>query len=278
MTVTPIVKLDGMNVSSIVASTGRAAHIDHYAAPTALGERAHAGVAAPISIAGKLWGTVGAARTGDGGLPPHAEERAARFADLAAIAISNAEARELLAERASTDELTKLANYRAFHERLRLEVERAIRHGRQLSLVLIDIDGFKAVNDAHGHPTGDAVLEETARRLTAQMRETDMVARVGGEEFALLLPETGAADAFAVAERARRAVDHRPYEVAGHLAISAGVCSLADAGDAEAMLRLADRALYLAKNHGRNMTFRHAGESEPGGLPSRALLQSIAQA
>ena len=276
MTVPRVVKLDGTNVSTMVARTGRAAHIDRYSTVTALGESAHAGVAAPISIEGKLWGTVGAARTGDGGLPANAEQRAARFADLAAIAISNTEARDMLAARASTDDLTELPNYRSFHERLRSEVERATRHGRQLSLVVIDIDDFKAINDAHGHPLGDTVLTETARRLRAQMRDTDMVARVGGEEFTLLLPETGSADALAVAERARLSVENEPYDHAGTVTISAGVCSLADAGDAESMLRLADAALYRAKNEGRNITFRHAADEKPPAPAPGAALQRIA--
>jgi diguanylate cyclase (GGDEF)-like protein len=108
------------------------------------------------------------------------------------------------------------------------------------------------------------------------MRDTDMVARVGGEEFALLLPETGAASAFSAAERVRAAVEDRPFDVAGTVTISAGVCSLADAGDAESMLRLADRALYRAKKDGRNMTFRHAAASQLGRLPRRAALRAIA--
>ncbi len=248
-------------------------HIDLYPAPTALGETAHAGVAAPVFVAGKLWGTVGAARTGDGGLPANAEERAARFADLAAIAISNTEAREMLAERASTDDLTRLSNYRAFHERLRFEVERATRHGRELSLVVIDIDSFKAINDAHGHPIGDAVLTEIAQRLLGEMRETDMVARVGGEEFALLLPESSAANAFAVAERVRLAIVERPFALAGRVTMSAGVCSLSEGADAETMLRLADRALYRAKHDGRNMTVRHLTDAgrdrRPDGAASK---------
>ena len=268
MTIPPILKLDGTNVSTMVARTGRAAHIDRYATPTVLGENAHAGVAAPISVAGKLWGNVGAARTGDGGLPANAEERAARFAHLAAIAISNTEAREMLGRLASTDELTGLSNYRSFHERLHAEVERATRHGRQLSLVLIDIDGFKAINDAHGHPRGDVVLAEIARRLLGEMRNTDMVARVGGEEFTLLLPETSAASAFAVAERARHAVGRRPFDIVGKVTVSAGVSSLSDGGDAESMLRLADAALYRAKHAGRDTTLRHKADGKPGGRPA----------
>jgi diguanylate cyclase (GGDEF)-like protein/PAS domain S-box-containing protein len=252
-----IVKLDGTNAPSLVARTGHVAHIDRDESATTLGGAAQAGVAAPISIAGKLWGAVGAARTGDGALPANAEERTARFADLAAIAISNAQAQEMLASLASTDELTRLPNYRSFHDRLRSEVERATRHGRELSLAVFDVDAFKAINDQHGHGVGDAVLTEVARRLAAHRRDTDTVARVGGEEFAWLLPETDAPSALAVAERARLAIDSDPFDVVGTVTISAGVCSLQEAGDAESLLRLADIALYRAKDSGRNATCRY---------------------
>jgi diguanylate cyclase (GGDEF)-like protein/PAS domain S-box-containing protein len=271
MTVTPIVELDGTNAASLVSRTGRAGHIDRYESTTALGDAAHAGVAAPISVAGKLWGAVGAARTGEGTLPIEAEQRASHFADLAAIAISNAEAREMLAGLASTDELTRLPNYRSFHERLRSEVERATRHGRELSLVLIDIDAFKSINDEHGHPVGDAVLTDTARRLTGQLRTGDLVARVGGEEFAWLLPETDAASALMVAERAREAIEDEPFELAGTVTISAGVSSLRESGDAESLLKFADIALYGAKEAGRNTTVRYtAGAARAERRPSPA--------
>jgi diguanylate cyclase (GGDEF)-like protein/PAS domain S-box-containing protein len=271
VTVTPIVKLDGTNAASLVSRTGRAAHIDRYESTTALGDTAQAGVAAPISIAGKLWGAVGAARVGEGALPPEAEERAAHFADLAAIAISNAEAREMLASLASTDELTGLPNYRSFHEQLRSEVERATRHARELSLILIDIDAFKSINDEHGHPIGDAVLRETARRLAGQLRTSDLIARVGGEEFAWLLPETDAASALSVAERACEAIEGEPFDLAGTVTISAGVCSLKESGDAESLLRFADIALYGAKESGRNATVRYTvGAASAGRRPSPA--------
>jgi diguanylate cyclase (GGDEF)-like protein/PAS domain S-box-containing protein len=258
MTLTPTVELGDTNAVSVVARTGSAARIDRYDGPTALGDAARAGVAAPISIGGKLWGTVGAAATGDGRLPPHAEERTTHFADLAATAISNAEAREMLAGLAATDELTSLPNYRSFHERLHAEVERAKRHGRELSLVVIDVDKFKVINDEHGHRIGDAVLTEVARRLATEARDSDLLARVGGEEFAWLLPETDAVSAFSVAERARLAIERKPFHLAGTVTVSAGVCSLEESGDAETLLRFADIALYQAKDSGRNATLRHA--------------------
>jgi diguanylate cyclase (GGDEF)-like protein/PAS domain S-box-containing protein len=271
VTVAPIVKLDGTNAASLVSRTGRAGHIDCYESSTALGDAAHAGVAAPISVAGKLWGAVGAARTGAGLLPVEAEQRATHFADLAAIAISNAEAREMLAALASTDELTELPNYRSFHERLCSEIERATRHGRELSLVLLDIDDFKSINDEYGHPVGDAVLTDTARRLTVQLRTGDLVARIGGEEFAWLLPETDAASARSVADRAREAIEDEPFELAGTVTISAGVCSLRESGDAESLLKFADIALYGAKEAGRNTTVRYTtGDARAERRPSPA--------
>jgi len=267
--IAPIVELDGTSATSEVARTGRSAQIGHDERTSAHVPGVRASVAAPISVAGKLWGTVGAAAMGDDPLPADAEERTAHFADLAATAIANAEAREMLASRAATDELTGLPNYRSFHERLHSEVERAKRHGRELSLITIDIDKFKMINDEHGHGVGDTVLAELARRLADQKRDSDLVARVGGEEFAWLLPETDAASAFSVAERARVAIEREPFDGIGTMTISSGVCSLEESGDAESLLRLADIALYQAKDSGRNATFRYrVGATRAGRRPS----------
>jgi diguanylate cyclase (GGDEF)-like protein/PAS domain S-box-containing protein/putative nucleotidyltransferase with HDIG domain len=256
-----VVKLDGTNASSLVARTGKAARIDRYGADGAAGVDAREGVAAPITIAGKLWGSVGAATTGDGVLPADAEERVAHFAELVATAIGNAEARETLARHAATDALTGLPNYRTFHDRLRSERDRATRYGRQLSLVLIDIDHFKAINDEHGHSVGDKVLTGLAQRLAALVRGSDLVARVGGEEFGWLLPETDAMSAFAVTERARMAIERAPFDIVGTVTISAGVCSLEDSDDVDSLLSHADSALYWAKESGRNATFRYTEQA-----------------
>jgi diguanylate cyclase (GGDEF)-like protein/PAS domain S-box-containing protein len=260
--------LGGGHVVSLVARTGQPARLDSYPDDAPGRNNAdldvlqlRAGVAAPIRVGGRLWGAVGAATTGDAALPANGERRVERFADLVATAISNAQAWDKLARLAATDGMTGLPNHRTFHTRLREEVERARRHGRSLSVVLFDVDGFKHVNDTHGHHAGDAVLAELARRLTDEVREGEMVARVGGEEFAWLLPETSAAGAIAAAERARLAVASRPFDPVGAITVSAGVCGLEDCGEGD-LLRMADRALYWAKDAGRNVTFRYTDEAQ----------------
>lgn len=155
-------------------------------------------------------------------------------------------------ELAAVDALTGLANHRRFHERLGEEFARARRHGRALSLVLFDLDHFKEVNDLHGHQTGDVVLRETAARLRGHAREGDLVARVGGEEFAWLMPETDAAAAAEVAERARAVISREPFSGVGSLTVSAGVCDITWADAPGDLFRLADGALYWSKSHGRD--------------------------
>ncbi len=158
---------------------------------------------------------------------------------------------------ATTDPLTGLANHRAFHERLGAEAARSRRHGRPLSLVILDIDHFKLVNDLHGHPSGDRALREVAGRLRRLARADELLARVGGEEFAWLLPDSDATGALAAAERARIAIRETPVEPAGTLTLSAGVCDLAHAADVTELYRRADEALYLAKRGGRDRSVCH---------------------
>jgi diguanylate cyclase (GGDEF)-like protein len=153
---------------------------------------------------------------------------------------------------ASTDHLTGLPNRREFQERLGGEITRARRHERQLSLLVLDLDHFKSVNDSHGHPVGDRVLIETARRLAGLVRQGEVVARIGGEEFAVILPETDGQSAVAAAQRMRMAIQARPFPGVGPLTVSGGVCSLSDARDGDDLFRLADVALYAAKARGRN--------------------------
>jgi diguanylate cyclase (GGDEF)-like protein len=168
------------------------------------------------------------------------------------------EATESLRYMANTDGLTGLANRRRFEERLGEEVERAHRYGRPLSLVLLDLDHFKTVNDTWGHPVGDRVLTGTADVLRSVLREMDVAGRVGGEELAVLLPETDQSGAEALAERLRRqirAFEHRSgYDRAFHVTASLGIACLARgaAADAETLFSTADRALYEAKGGGRD--------------------------
>jgi diguanylate cyclase (GGDEF)-like protein/PAS domain S-box-containing protein len=263
------IRLDGTSATSLVARTGRTSRMEHYESDAVGGDNTTAGVAAPITIAGELWGAVAVGVTNDVSLPPDAEQRVERFAALAGTAIGNAEARDTLARLAATDELSGLANYRTFRDRLTMEGERAKRHDRPLSLALLDIDHFKAINDQHGHGVGDTVLIEFARRLTAQVRDSDLVARVGGEEFALLLPETDAAGALALAERIRAAVEQGPFDVVGKVTVSVGVCSLEESGSADSLVLLADTALYWAKNSGRNTSFCYSDKA-PAALQTSA--------
>lgn len=168
----------------------------------------------------------------------------------------------LLAKRraeAITDHLTGLANRREFDDRLVIEVERARRHGRDLSLVILDLDHFKDINDVHGHAAGDGVLVRVAAELTRQARLGELVARVGGEEYAWLLPEADLAEATRAAERARRAIARAPGPDGIAVTVSAGVCSLCDEGDAATLYRRADAALYRAKSEGRDRVVGREG-------------------
>ena len=258
--------LEGVTASAEVFRSGQAARIDAgYESTTdpvsdlMAGLGAKAGVACPIVVAGELWGALGAAYD-QPRVPAGVEGRLERFASLVGLAISNADAWDRLARQALTDPLTGIANRRAFRERLTVEAARARRYGRDLSLVLMDLDHFKAVNDLHGHPAGDRVLVLFAQRLSAHSREGELVARIGGEEFAWLMPETDQRGAYAGAERLRAAIESVPLDEGYTVTVSAGVCSSATAQDADAFLRNADRALYWAKDGGRNMTSRYTDE------------------
>jgi diguanylate cyclase (GGDEF)-like protein/PAS domain S-box-containing protein/putative nucleotidyltransferase with HDIG domain len=215
-------------------------------------------VAWPVRKDGEVWGCLdvhGAAVPEPGAATE--QEILQRFATLIELAVTSAEARRVLAERAANDHLTGLLNHRSFHERLQAEWERSVRHGRDLALVVMDIDNFKQVNDTFGHPTGDRVLSEFARRLRACGRAGDVLARVGGEEFAWLLPETDAADAIAMAERCRRAIAAEHFDEVGPITASLGVCDDGDALGPGEMYQLADEALYAAKSSGRDRVVRH---------------------
>jgi diguanylate cyclase (GGDEF)-like protein len=184
------------------------------------------------------------------------------LADQAAVAVENVLRHRDVALMAVTDGLTGLANYRSFTETIGREIERATRFGRPVGLVLLDIDHFKRVNDTFGHQRGDAVLVELAARVRGQVRDVDTVARYGGEELVVVLPETDVDGAELAAERIRTAVGRRPFAEPGEEAVSVTV-SLGvavhgvHATTASALLRRADQALYAAKRAGRD-TWRTA--------------------
>jgi len=156
-----------------------------------------------------------------------------------------------------TDDLTRLYNTRYLNAVLRRETKRASRSGRPLSLLFLDLDGFKGINDSHGHLFGSRALVEAAAVIRGSARETDVVSRFGGDEFALILPDTGSEGAFAVGERIRERIAAHEF-LAGdglhiRLTASVGVATLPDAAaSAEELVQAADKAMYLVKGCGKN--------------------------
>ena len=175
------------------------------------------------------------------------EELAAR----AGPAIENArrfrEARQL----ADLDALTNLHNRRYFHETLARECARAHRYERRLALVVLDIDDFKAINDRIGHLAGDAVLAAVAERLQSVVRSADVACRVGGDEFAVILPESAMGDAEQLYKRVQFAVGSRPLGPFERIHLSAGIGELRSEDDAKTLFERADEALYRAKEEGK---------------------------
>jgi len=173
-------------------------------------------------------------------------------------------ANEALIELAFTDFLTGLKSRRYFEERLDHEIKRAERNGSPLSVVLIDVDHFKLVNDSYGHQAGDRILREIASRLMIGRREIDTVARYGGEEFIIILPDTNLVGADHVAQRLREDIESTGFAVSSssqlaQLTISLGVASVPrDAQSKSDLLEAADVALYEAKNSGRNRVMLHS--------------------
>jgi diguanylate cyclase (GGDEF)-like protein len=184
------------------------------------------------------------------------------LAGQATLSIENVDLHETVQQQAVTDELTGLYNVRQFHERLDSELERADRFGTPLSLVMLDIDKFKSVNDTHGHQQGDRVLVEVARVMRRLSRDVDLPARYGGEEMAVVLPQTDLAGAEQLAERMRVAIESmtiQRLDGGGLLPITAsfGVASFpTEAMDKTALVAAADAALYRAKRGGRNRVER----------------------
>jgi two-component system cell cycle response regulator len=186
-----------------------------------------------------------------GEITPRMLERSLRYA------LKLGDTLEALRRLATRDQLTGVLNRREFERILEEEQERALRFGHSLALVMVDIDRFKMINDTHGHPVGDAVLREVARRLTAQLRTVDRAARYGGEEFGLILMQTDAAGALELARRICAAVAREPVwaneTLALEVTVSAGAAALPEhAKTAAALVVAADKALYAAKGAGRN--------------------------
>jgi diguanylate cyclase (GGDEF)-like protein len=177
----------------------------------------------------------------------------------AAVALQNAYLYQETQRLATTDALTGLSNYRHFHDLLSLEVQRARRMDYSIGLIIMDLDHFKLVNDRHGHPIGDATLRQVAEQLRKRLRRTDVVGRVGGEEFAAILPGDSLAEVAIVAEKLRRSVEDLPPVRGGMtdaptlVTLSLGGTSLsAQNVGVDQLIGCADQALYQAKHNGRN--------------------------
>lgn len=171
---------------------------------------------------------------------------------------------------AQTDELTGVANRRCFVGTIETEYQRAIRHETHFSVIILDLDHFKDINDRYGHVAGDRALSGVVARIVSCLRKIDLISRYGGDEFAILLPETGAYSAFEVAERIREAVSVTPVEADGnivHLTASLGISTHDPEHSANwvQLLDEADQAMYRAKAEGQNRVarFGRSDQSSP---------------
>jgi len=179
-----------------------------------------------------------------------------QIADAVALAVEKTRLFQEIQQLAITDELTRLSNRRVVFELGQREIERAQRYNRPLAAIMLDIDHFKKVNDSYGHPVGDKVLQALAKCLLQNTRDIDIVGRYGGEEFVVLMPETGHEEAFQAAERLReqialQRVDHENGPISISISLGVAVANQ-EIPDLAASLEIADQALYAAKQAGRN--------------------------
>jgi diguanylate cyclase (GGDEF)-like protein len=192
----------------------------------------------------------------DGSFSRETSELGEWLASQAAVALENARLHDVVQRQAITDDLTGLVNRRRFIDALQSEIERALRFGSKLTVVLADLDDFKRVNDAFGHHAGDEVLRSFADLVRSHVRDVDVPGRIGGEEFAILLPETGSADAVSVAERMRHSLSLVSILVADDQTVrvtsSFGVAEFAAGQSGDDLMKEADAALYRAKAKGKN--------------------------
>ena len=216
--------------------------------------------AAPLITRGERFGVLIALSNGLSGFLPNDVAVLESYAIQAAIALSNAQMYEAQSALASRDPLTELFNHREFHEAVGRELERCRRHGGRLTVVLFDLDGFKAVNDTRGHAAGDRVLQGVAAALSQSARTSDLAYRIGGDEFALLLPDTSGREAITAAERAAEAMSSTDDRIG----VSYGIAEWPHAGPSkDTLLACADMNLYAMKNASSNPSTR-GGTVDPG--------------
>ena len=208
-------------------------------------------------------------------------ELAKRFGDAAALALDNAQIRARLEHQASTDPLTGLFNHRSFHERLRAELTRASRSHDVVSVLMLDIDDFKRVNDIYGHGSGDEILRSLADALKSSVRATDAVCRLGGEEFAIVMTSRDAQDADRLARRLLERVASASFEPAGRITISVGLARGPEhAMNPRELIACAEAAMMTAKARGKNqiVLYDESSVERPDGeiVPTTRDVRSIA--
>lgn len=226
----------------------------------------------PMVHGGTLLGVINYERPAGAEFSPEEIEFLTAVADQASMAVKNAQLHQTTVELSITDPLTGVPNRRHLFSRLEMEIARANRFGTQLSLLMIDIDHFKHLNDTAGHRAGDAVLRQVCNALRQVVRKVDTLGRYGGEEFLLILPQVTKIEAVEVGEKLRRAVEESPLEHAkvqpgGRITISLGVANLpVDAAEQERLVDCSDSALYASKRGGRNRVTAYAQgmELHPG--------------
>jgi diguanylate cyclase (GGDEF)-like protein len=242
----------GRGLAGIATETGvplwaNDAHLDPRAELVPGTERVpEAIICIPLRVREQLLGVLSLYRTGDErAFDEHEFELSQHFAQAAAIAIDNARTRAELERLATTDDLTRIGNRRRFHDELEHAVAAAHRYGQSLSLLLLDLDRFKNVNDRLGHDAGDQVLQTVAAVLADSIRECDLAARIGGDEFALLLPQTSTAQATALAARIAAAIEQEtePYAIDA----SFGIAAYRPYDRGHDLFTRADRDLYAHK-------------------------------
>jgi diguanylate cyclase (GGDEF)-like protein len=218
-------------------------------------------VSIPLVARGSLKGALNMYRLGETASFDEDEfELAKWFGDAAALALDNAQVRARLEHQAQTDSLTGLYNHRNFHERLRAELMRASRARDSVALLMFDIDEFKRVNDICGHAVGDQILIGLAELTNSLVRTSDVVCRLGGEEFAVIMPSCDAGDALGLARRLTERLETRPVDAAGEITISVGIAhGPENAGNPRDLLDCAESAMMAAKARGKNRIVVYAG-------------------